>query len=383
MRALTSLGARVQALPPGRADLLLAGAFLLETQVELSFLDAPTGTVLAARGLTLVMALGVAARRRAPLVAAALVYAALTAMEQLGAETNTSLVGPYLSAFIVSYAIGANLEGRALVVGVAWLAALVTALSLLDPSADEGLNLVWGWVVIVAAPVLAGRLLRDRARLARELRAAAGDEDAEPWAEQAVAEERTRIAAELHDVVARALRRMVIDADGAARLVDAEPARAALAFATVEQTGRDALAEIRRLLGVLRREDDELALAPQPTLAHVADLVRRARAAGLPVTLHIEGAATPLPAGADLTAYRVVQEALAGAMREGAAVGATVTVRYGAGAVDLEVVDDGAARPAPLGIAERVALYGGELSTAGSRDGGQALRARLPFGSAA
>jgi signal transduction histidine kinase len=383
VQALTSLGARVQALPPGRADLLLAGAFLLETQVELSFLDAPTGTVLAARALTLAMALGVAARRRAPLVAAAVVFAALTAMEQLGDATNTSLVGPYTSAFIVSYTIGANLEGRALAVGVGWLVVLVTALSLLDPSADQGLNLVWGWLVIVAAPVLAGRLLRDRARLARELRAAASDEDAEPWAEQAVAEERTRIAAELHDVVARALRRMVIDADGAARLVGAEPARAALAFATVEQTGRDALAEIRRLLGVLRREDDELALAPQPTLAHVADLVRRGRAAGLPVTLHVEGAATPLPAGADLTAYRVVQEALAAAVREGATVGATVTVRYGADAVDLEVVDDGAARPAPLGIAERVALYGGELSTAGSRDGGQALRARLPFGSAA
>ena len=91
------------------------------------------------------------------------------------------------------------------------------------------------------------------------------------------------------------------------------PARAALAFAAVEQTGRDALAEIRRLLGVLRREDDELALAPQPTLAHVADLVARARAAGLPVELRVEGAAAPLPAGADLTAYRVVQEALAGA----------------------------------------------------------------------
>jgi signal transduction histidine kinase len=383
VRALTSLGARVQALPPGRADLLLAGAFLVETQVELSFLGASTGTVLAARGLTLVMALGVAARRRAPLVAAALVFAALTAMEQLGGATNTSLVGPYASAFIVSYTIGAHLEGRALAVGVGWLVALVTALSLLDPNADEGLNLVWGWLVIVAAPVLAGRLLRDRARLARELRAAASDQDPEPWAEQAVAEERTRIAAELHDVVARALRRMVIDADGAARLVDAEPARAALAFANVEQTGRDALAEIRRLLGVLRREDDELALAPQPTLAHVADLVRRARAAGLPVALHVEGAVTPLSAGADLTAYRVVQEALAGAVREGGAAGATVTVRYGAEAVDLEVVDDGAARPAPMGIAERVALYGGELTTAGSRGARQSLRARLPFGSAA
>jgi signal transduction histidine kinase len=383
VRALTSLGARVQALPPGRADLLLAGAFLLETQVELSFLDASTGTVLAVRALTLVMALGVAARRRAPLVAAFLVFAALTAMEQLGGATNTSLVGPYTSAFIVSYTIGAHLEGRALAVGVGWLVALVTALSLLDPNADEGLNLVWGWLVIVAAPVLAGRLLRDRARLARELRAAASEEDSEPWAEQAVAGERTRIAAELHDVVARALRRMVLDADGAARLVDAEPARAALAFAAVEQTGRDALAEIRRLLGVLRHEDDELALAPQPTLAHVADLVRRARAAGLPVALHVEGAVTPLSAGTDLTAYRVVQEALAGAVREGGAAGATVTVRYGIDAVDLEVVDDGSARPAPMGIAERVALYGGELSTTGSRGAGHSLRARLPFGSAA
>jgi signal transduction histidine kinase len=383
VRALTSLGARVQALPPGRADLLLAGAFLLETQVELSFLDASTGTVLAARGLTLAMALGVAARRRAPLVAAFLVFAALTGLEQLGDQANTSLVGPFASAFIVSYSIGANLEGRGLAIGVGWLVALVTAMSALDPASDGGLNLIWGWLVVVAAPVLAGRLLRDRARLARALRDAAAEEDAEPWAEQAVAEERTRIAAELHEVVASALRRMVVDADGAAGLVEAEPARAALAFAAVEQTGRDALAEIRRLLGVLRREDDELALAPQPTLAHVTDLVRRARAAGLPVALHVEGDAAALPAGADLTAYRVVQEALAGAMREGGAAGAAVTVRYAAEAVELEVVDDGSARPAPMGIAERVALYGGELSTASPRGGGQALRARLPFRSAA
>jgi signal transduction histidine kinase len=372
----------VQALPPGRADLLLAGAFLLETQVELSFLDASTGTVLAARGLALAMALGVAARRRAPLVAAALVFAALTVMEQLGDSVNTSLVGPFVSAFIVSYSIGSNLEGRRLAVGVGWLVVLVTTMSVLDPSADEGLNLVWGWLVIVAAPVLAGRLLRERTRLAKALHAAASDDDSEPWAERAVAEERTRIAAELHDVVARALRHMVVEAYGAARLVDKEPSRAAVTFGAVEETGRNALAEIRKLLGVLRREDDELALAPQPTLAHVADLVRRAGAAGLPVELRVEGEVVPLAAGADLTAYRVVQEALAGAVREGAAAGATVVVRYGAEAVELEVVDDGSARPAPLGIAERVALYGGQLHTASSRDGRQALRARLPLGSA-
>jgi signal transduction histidine kinase len=380
---LTSLGARVQALPPGRADLLLAGAFLLETQVELSFLDASTGTVLAARALTLVMALGVAARRRAPLVAAALVFAALTVMEQLGDGVNTSLVGPFVSAFIVSYSIGSNLEGRRLAVGVGWLVTLVSAMAVVDPTSDDGLDLVWGLLVIVAAPVAAGRLLHDRAQLARALRAAASEEDGQPWAERAADEERTRIAAELHDVVARALRRMVVDADGAAALVEAEPGRAAVAFGAVEETGRDALAEIRKMLGVLRREDDELALAPQPTLAHVADLVRRAGAAGLPVELRVEGEVVPLAAGADLTAYRVVQEALAGAVREGAAADATVVVRYGAEAVELEVVDNGSARPAPLGIAERVALYGGELHTASSRDGRQSLRARLPLGSAA
>jgi signal transduction histidine kinase len=380
---LTLLGARVRALPPGRADLLLAGAFLLETQVELSFLDAPASTTLAARGLALVMACGVAVRRRAPLVAAALVFAALTVMEQLKGPVNTSLVGPYISAFIVSYSVGANLEGRRLAWGTAWLVVLVTVMALLDPTSDDGLNLVWGWLVIVAAPVLAGRLLRERARLARALRAEASGEGHERWAELAVAEERARIAGDLHDVVARALDRMVAEASGADRLVATEPARAALAFAAVEETGREALTEIRRLLGVLRREDDELALAPQPTLAHVTDLVRRARAAGLPVELRVEGAPAPLSAGADLTAYRVVQEALAGAAREGAAASATVVVRYGEAAVDLEVVDDGAARPAPMGIEERVALYGGELRTTSPRAGGHALRARLPLGSAA
>ena len=134
---------------------------------------------------------------------------------------------------------------------------------------------------------------------------------------------------------------------------------------------------------MLRREDEELALAPQPSLAHVADLVRRATAAGLPVALHVEGEARPLPAGVDLTAYRVVQEALAGAVREGAAASARVTVRYGPDAVELEVADDGPRGPRRCGIAERVALYGGELRTATARDGGQTLRARLPLGSAA
>jgi signal transduction histidine kinase len=335
------------------------------------------------RGLTVAMACGVAARRRAPLAAAGLIFVALMVMQQLGSAVTSSVVGPFTSAFIASYSIGASLEGRRLLLGTAWLVALVTTMALTDPTTDEGLDVVWGWLVIVAAPVLAGRLLRDRARLARALHAAASEDDGERWSTQAVAEERERIAAELHDVVARALQRMVVEADGAEVLVQAEPARAALAFAAVEQTGRDALAEIRRLLGVLRREDDELALAPQPTLAHVADLVRRARAAGLAVALQVEGSPAALSAGADLTAYRVVQEALAAAARERDAVTAGVVVRYADAVVELEVVDDGAPRAAPLGIQERVALYGGELRIAAPRAGGNVLRARLPLGSTA
>jgi signal transduction histidine kinase len=382
VRALTSWGARVRALPPWRADLLLAGVFALETQVELAFLDATTDRLLAARGLALVMAVGVALRRRAPFLAAGLVFGALTALERLGDAVNQGLVGPFVSAFIISYSFGAHLEGRRLSVGIAWLVGLVSIMSVADPSSEAGLDLLWGWTVIVAAPVLAGRLLRSRARLARSLEAAAGQEAGDEVATQAVVQERERIAAELHDVVARALRRMVVDADGTAAAVPADPARAELGFATVEQTGRDALTEIRRLLGVLRREDDELALAPQPTLAHVADLVRREVAAGLPVELRVEGVPARLSAGVDLTAYRVVQEALAAAVRDGAAASASVVVRYRDAAVDVEVVDDGAPRPVPMGVQERVELYGGELRTANRRGGGHALRARLPVGSA-
>lgn len=383
MGTARALWGRVRDLPPGRADLLLAAAFLLECNVELTFVDASAAKVTAVRGLTVAMACGVAARRRAPLAAAGLIFVALMVMQQLGSAVTSSVVGPFTSAFIASYSIGANLEGRRLLLGTAWLVALVTTMALTDPTTDEGLDVVWGWLVIVAAPVLAGRLLRDRARLARALHAAASEDDGERWSTQAVAEERERIAAELHDVVARALQRMVVEADGAEVLVQAEPARAALAFAAVEQTGRDALAEIRRLLGVLRREDDELALAPQPTLAHVADLVRRARAAGLAVALQVEGSPAALSAGADLTAYRVVQEALAAAARERDAVTAGVVVRYADAVVELEVVDDGAPRAAPLGIQERVALYGGELRIAAPRAGGNVLRARLPLGSTA
>jgi signal transduction histidine kinase len=178
---------------------------------------------------------------------------------------------------------------------------------------------------------------------------------------------------------------MVVQGSVARRLAPSDPDRAALAFAAVESTGREALTEIRSLLGVLRRDDEELALAPQPSLRHLSSLIARTRAAGLPVELAVEGEPTPLTAGVDLTAYRVVQEALRSALEQGEAGRAAVRVRYDDDHVDLRVLDDGRVAPARElpGVRERVTLYGGQLRAGARPDGGHGVRARLPLGGAA
>ena len=179
---------------------------------------------------------------------------------------------------------------------------------------------------------------------------------------------------------------MVVQAGGARRLAAKDPERARAAFAAVEDTGREALTEIRRLLGVLRHQDDEIALAPQPSLRHLAALVERVRAAGLPVRLEVGGEARELPPGVDLTAYRLVQEALDGAITQGAAGSADVVVRYRPDGIDVEVLDDGAGGEGPRtlpGVRERVSLYGGQMHAGRRRSGGHAVRAKLPVGGAA
>jgi signal transduction histidine kinase len=177
---------------------------------------------------------------------------------------------------------------------------------------------------------------------------------------------------------------MVVQASGARRLAERDPARAADAFLAVETSGREALTEIRRLLGVLRRDDEDLALAPQPSLRHVQSLLRRTEAAGLPVELAVEGDQRDLPIGLDLTAYRVLQEALGSALEQGHAGHARVRLRYDDAHIEVEVTDDGGdpAR-ALLGIRERVTLAGGQLRAGARRDGGHVVRARLPLGGTA
>jgi signal transduction histidine kinase len=197
----------------------------------------------------------------------------------------------------------------------------------------------------------------------------------------AAADERAVIAGELHDVLAHSLSAIVVQA-GAARRAD--PSRALAALGEVERTGREALAELRRLLGVLGPARDELPLAPQPGLEHVPSLVRRARLAGLEVHLCVEGRPRPLPAGVDLAAYRVVELALGSALDGAGAARADVRVSYADDAVTIEVRDDGRRTVRPLaGVRERVCLYGGELHAGSRSGGGHAVRARIPLGVAA
>jgi signal transduction histidine kinase len=227
-------------------------------------------------------------------------------------------------------------------------------------------------------------MLRSRLRLTEALRekVAIAEADRSDRASEAIAEERTRIASELHDLVAHALGAMTIQASAARRLAEVDATRAATAFEAVETTGRDALGELRTLLEVLRDDETEPSAAPQPSLDALPQLVERARAIGLGVSLDVEGVRPAgLPASVDLTAYRVVQDALRAAREEGGAGSATVTVRYRGDRVEIEVVDDGlrVAERRLLGLRERVRLYGGEVSSGALRPDGHILRARLPL----
>jgi signal transduction histidine kinase len=378
--------ARLRAMDPFRADLLLAAVLLVEGLLEVAFLlpdETPRDGLVAA--LVAGLAACVAIRRRAPIVAALVGMLLFLAVPVAGQEYTEHLVSPFFVAIFLIYGVGRHVEGRAVWIVTGCAAVLMSAFTATEQTDDAVGNYLLSIGALVVAPVLIGRVIRSRAQLNQALREKAerlAHERADRAATAAL-EERTRIAGELHDVVAHALSGMVVQASGARRLAERDPARAADAFKTVETSGREALTEIRRLLGVLRREDEEIALAPQPSLRHVGSLVRRIEAAGLPVELAVEGEEHDLPIGIDLTAYRVVQEALGGALEHGHAGRARVRLRYGADLVELEVADDGRVPERPLlGIRERVTLSGGRMQAGARRDGGHVVRAQLPLGGA-
>jgi signal transduction histidine kinase len=195
----------------------------------------------------------------------------------------------------------------------------------------------------------------------------------------------SEIARELHDVVGHSVSVMTVQASAVRRLLRPEQEREREALLMVERTGREALAEMRRMVGVLRRPEEGPALAPQPSLEHVERLVEQARKAGLSVELRVEGDRQPLPAGVDLTAYRLVQEGLTNALKHARAERAQVVVRYGDGDLEVTVSDDGRGAGSGdggghglVGMRERVTVYGGELEAGPQAEGGYRLRAKLP-----
>jgi signal transduction histidine kinase len=202
----------------------------------------------------------------------------------------------------------------------------------------------------------------------------------------AVAEERRRIARELHDVISHSVTVMTVQAGAARMLLAEEPERAREPIVSVEETGRQALADIRHLLGILRPREGELALSPQPGLAHLDALLGQTRDAGLPVELTVEGERQAIPPGVDLAAYRIVQEALTNTRRHAGPGRAFVALRYRPEALELAVTNDGRVRARGaegghglVGMRERTALYGGDLEAGPRPEGGYEVRARLPL----
>ena len=332
-------------------------------------------------------------RRRYPLTVS-LVTGLATAAYGLAPYPDLAMPIP-IGGVIGMYSVAAWGSRRAaLLAGAIAAAVLVVVVSLPRTDAD----------LVDAAFVsfsLAGAwLLGDRARVQRALaaqlaeRAVRLERERAGEAQRAVASERARIARELHDVVAHHVSMMVVQAEAGPVAVEGDPARAAGAFEAIAATGRQALVEMRRLLGVLRGDGDRdqtPSLAPQPGLADVGSLVEQVGRAGLRVELVVEGPEAPLPAGVDLSAYRIVQEALTNAVKHAGPGRARVLVRYGEHDLEVQVRDEGGrgpalARPADgragqglVGMRERVNLFGGELHAGPGPDGGFTVDARLPL----
>jgi signal transduction histidine kinase len=338
-----------------------------------------TGTKAVLVPTMLIATLSLALRRRFPFAVLCVVMGASAAQALLTVPIEGMAAA--LTLVIAVYSLAAHTtRGRA-------LTGLAIALAAAIPVDEDASDFTFA-AFLFGGTWLVGRALRMNRLRARELEELAAElaNEREERARLAVAAERARIARELHDVVAHSVSTMVVQAEAGEALLDRHPKRAREAFQSIETTGREALAEMRRLLGLLRRGDHELALVPQPSLGHLEQLLGRVREAGLPVELEVEGHPRPLPPGLDLSAYRIVQEALTNTLKHAGRARAWVTVRYGDQALELEIADDGhsggngASGHGLSGMRERVRLFGGEVEAGKRAGGGFAVRARLPLG---
>jgi signal transduction histidine kinase len=367
-----------------RFDMALAAAVLVASVIETLLAKDLTGPRWAVALISAAMSLTLLWRRTHP-VAAAIALAVIAVPGAALVTDPSQLVAPFIPLLVLAYGGGAYLDSRA-----AWtvLVTLVAGTAAVGAGADSGdaTNVVFPAILTLLC-WLAGRTVRVRNRHAAELHetAALAAEQREREAQQAVVDERRRIAREMHDVVAHSISIMVVQAGGARRILHSNPARAEEAAARIRHAGSDALAEMDILLGVL---DAAPTSVTERTLEDLGDLVERARAGGLPVTLHVDGARRALPAGAEPALYRVAQEALTNAIKHAGGATTRVELRWGGDALELRVSDrgDGGASPGLTGsghgltgMRERLRLHGGDVEAGPRAGGGFEVVARLPL----
>ena len=366
--------------------LLLALGAMLEVAVRQDAPSAPRTTLWLVIPAIAILALPVFARRRHPFGAAAAFWLLAAAFSFVDGRLIPFPAGVFLLGMAASYLLGNLRDTRR-----AWIGLAITLGGAAIVVYNQPTHATSSFVfipILFGISWLAGFALHSREEQAEaaEARAAQAEREREVAARIAVAEERARIARELHDVVAHSVSVMVLQVGAVRHKLPDTLADEEEVLRGVERTGRAALAEMRRLLGAMRRDEDDLELGPQPGLDSLDSLVAQVESAGLPVRLHVEGEPVPLPRAIDLSAYRIVQEGLTNALKHAHAGHADVTVRYDTGELVIEVLDDGAGGAASddhgyglVGVRERVKIYGGEMSTGTAPDGGFVLSTRLPI----
>ena len=365
---------------------LLAIAGMLELVVGRDSSGAPTTDLWLSALLLAILVAPIFARRRFPFGGPAAYWVLAAAI-----TFYDGLLIPFVGSLGViglatAFMLGNLRNGLKAGIGLAVVTVGIVVVVYNIPGTTTTSNFVFITLRFVVA-WLAGYALRERAEQAEaaEERAIRAEREREAAARVAVAEERARIARELHDIVAHAVSVMVLQVGAVRHKLPAELAADREALTSVERAGRMALAEMRRLLSAMRREGEEAELVPQPGLDGLDALLEEIGRAGLPVELHVDGQPFALPRGIDLSAYRIVQEGLTNALKHAHASDADVIVRYRPDELEIEVRDNGQGSAKSdgqghglVGVRERVKIYGGEMSAGTSTEGGFVLSTRLP-----
>ena len=330
--------------------------------------------------------LALLARRRLPFAAPAVVWLTGAAVSVVDGRLIVFASGVVVAGYAAAFLLGRVPDAAQSRAGLAVVVACAAVVVRNDPGhAPADVVLVPLTFALAWAAGHAGRVVADRASEAEE-RAGRAERERETAARLAVAEERARIAREMHDVVAHAISMIVLQVGAVRHILPSELAEEQEALRRAEDSGRAALTEMRGLLGAMRDADEELERAPQPGLDDLGPLVEDVRRTGLTVNVHVEGEPVPLPAALDLSAYRVVQEGLTNVLKHAQADRAEVVVRYRPDTLELEVRDDGRGPLSEgtgghglVGLRERVKIYAGSMDAGPAAGRGYVLRTRFPL----